>query len=125
MSCERKTHKDMVVWQRAMLLAEKVYRVTKSFPAEERFGLVSQMRRAAVSVPSNIAEGAARRTSADYINFLHIARGSLAELETQAMLAEKLEFLNLQYDLGDDIERVAKLLNATVKAMAKRRDSMI
>jgi four helix bundle protein len=118
-----KTHKDLLVWQRAMLLAEAIYRVTKSFPSDERFGLVSQMRRAAVSIPSNIAEGAARRTSADYLNFLHIARGSLAELETQAMLAERFGWVNLQGGLSNDFERLGQLLNALLVAITKRRDT--
>jgi len=104
-----------------MLLAEIVYRVTRSFPADERFGLVSQMRRAAVSVPSNIAEGAARRTSAEYLNFLHIARGSLAELETQSTLALRLSMLPPDSPLAVDIERVAQLLNALVAAIARNR----
>jgi four helix bundle protein len=108
-----------------MLLAETIYRVTKSFPTEERFGLVSQMRRAAVSVPSNIAEGAARRTSAEYIHFLHIARGSLAELETQSILAEKLGLLTVSAGIDEDLERVGQLLNALIAAIAKRRDRLI
>jgi four helix bundle protein len=121
MSDGRKTHKEMLVWQRAMLLAEQVYRVTKTFPSEERFGLVSQMRRAAVSIPSNLAEGAARRTSGEYINFLHIAHGSLAELETQAILARRLDFLPVSDHVEPEIERVGRLLNALTMAISKRR----
>ena len=113
------THKDLLVWQRAMLLAEAIYTVTKSFPKEERFGLVAQMRRAAVSVPSNIAEGAARRTQAEYVNFLHIARGSLAELETQALLAERLGLLRFAA-LGEEFARTGQLMNALIAAISKR-----
>lgn len=88
-----RTFRDLLVWQRAMELAETVYASTAAFPKDERFGLVLQMRRAAVSVPSNIAEGHARQARADYIRMLRIARGSLAELETQTLLAERLGWL--------------------------------
>jgi len=79
------SYRELVAWQKAMDLVEVVYRVTKSFPADERFGLVSQLRRAAVSVPSNIAEGHSRPT-ADYVRFLNIARGTLREVETSLKL---------------------------------------
>jgi four helix bundle protein len=80
------------VWQSGMILAKRVYRLTASFPADERFGLTSQMRRAAVSVPSNIAEGHARNTKAEMIRFSGIALGSIAEIETQLLLAADLGF---------------------------------
>lgn len=73
-------YKDLVVWQKAMELAERVYRLTKPFPSEEKFGLVSQMRRAAVSVPSNLAEGQARSTTGAFVQFISHAHGSLASL---------------------------------------------
>lgn len=98
-----------------MLLAKRVYEVTKLFPADERFGLVSQMRRAAVSVPSNIAEGAARSGAKEYAHFLSIARGSLAELHTQAKLAEMLGFMTGEDDLHREIDRVARLLTGLYK----------
>jgi four helix bundle protein len=79
---ERKTDKDLDVWNRATDLAAEVYSITGQFPKEELFGLVSQTRRAAVSVPSNIAEGAARSSRKEYIQFLYVALGSIAELET-------------------------------------------
>ncbi|WP_020507138.1 four helix bundle protein [Lamprocystis purpurea] len=88
-----KGHRDLRVWQQAMTLVETVYRATKTFPADERFGLTSQMRRAAVSVPSNIAEGRGRGTDAELIRFCCIAYGSLMELETQSELAHRLGFL--------------------------------
>jgi four helix bundle protein len=84
------THfKDLLVWQKGMELAERVYRLTEKFPGEERFGLVSPMRRAAVSVPSNIAEGQARQGTKEFLQFISHAMGSLAELETQAALSER------------------------------------
>lgn len=82
-----RSHRDLEVWQKAMDLARVVYAMTKGFPVDERFGLTNQVRRAAVSVPSNIAEGAARGSKADFIRFLRIALGSLAEVETQVLLA--------------------------------------
>jgi four helix bundle protein len=78
-----KTHKDLEVWQASIDLAKEVYETTKTYPKEEAFGLVSQMRRCAVSIPSNIAEGAARNGRKEFLQFLHIALGSLSELDTQ------------------------------------------
>ncbi|MBI4178447.1 four helix bundle protein [bacterium] len=90
---EIREYKDLKVWQKGMELCERVYEITRSFPKEERFGLTAQARGAAVSVPSNIAEGYGRRTTGDYHHFLNIAFGSLCELETQLMLAARLGFL--------------------------------
>lgn len=89
-----KQFRDLLVWQKAMDLAKTVYRITKAFPKEELFGLTSQMRRAAVSIPSNIAEGQGRTSGKTFSLFLGHARGSLFELETQAELAESLGYLN-------------------------------
>jgi four helix bundle protein len=84
--------KNLLVWQRAMVLAKSVYQITEAFPAEERFGLVAQMRRAAVSIPSNIAEGQARHLTGEFIQWISHAEGSLAELETQLRLSTDLGF---------------------------------
>lgn len=84
---------ELRVWQLAMDLAASIYRLTRSFPSEVRFGLVSQLRRAAVSIPSNIAEGNARNSTADYLRFLRMSRGSLAEVKTQLLLAARLGML--------------------------------
>jgi four helix bundle protein len=92
-SNKMKTHKQLDTWQQAMLLVKMVYEATASFPREELFGLSSQMRRAAVSIPSNIAEGAARSGSKEFARFLDIARGSLAELDTQIEIAIMLNYL--------------------------------
>ncbi len=85
-----RSYQDLEVWQKAMELAEEVYRITKDFPKEELFGLTSQMRRAATSVPANIAEGWARRGTKEFLQFLNIASGSLRELETYILLAERI-----------------------------------
>ena len=87
-----KSYRELVAWQKAMLLVTEIYRATKTFPIEERYGLTNQLRRAAVSVPSNIAEGQARFSSRDFHRFLGIARGSL-EIETQVEIAKSLGYL--------------------------------
>jgi four helix bundle protein len=89
---EIRSYKDLMVWQRSMDLVESIYRITEKLPAKERWGLLSQMRRAAVSVPSNIAEGYGRQSSGNYIQFLSISRGSLLELETQLELCIRLQY---------------------------------
>jgi four helix bundle protein len=96
-SDEKKTggYKDLLVWQKAMLLVQEIYVLTRKFPADERFGLISQMRRAAVSVPSNIAEGQARHSTGEFVQFLSHAEGSLAELDTQVNIAINLGFCTL------------------------------
>ncbi|KPJ75170.1 MAG: hypothetical protein AMS14_04125 [Planctomycetes bacterium DG_20] len=96
-----KTYRDLVAWQKAISLAEIVYGATRDFPETERFGLVSQMRRAAVSVPANIAEGHGRGRKAEFRRFLGIARGSLFELQTHAELARRLGWLR-----GDSLNEV-------------------
>ena len=87
-----RTYRDLIAWRLAMDAAKSVYRLTSDFPADERFGLVTQLRRAVVSIPSNIAEGFGRGRSDDYRRFLRVARGSLYEVETQITLAEELGF---------------------------------
>jgi four helix bundle protein len=87
-----RSYKDLVVWQEGIALAKLVYQLTKNFPSEEKFGLLAQMRRAAVSIPSNIAEGQARHTTGEFIQFISHAEGSLAELDTQLILSIELKF---------------------------------
>jgi four helix bundle protein len=85
-------YEDLLVWQKGMALVKMVYLITRAFPRDERFGLVSQMRRAAISVPSNIAEGQARHTTGEFVQFISIAEGSVAELNTQLLLSVELGF---------------------------------
>jgi four helix bundle protein len=92
MSEKIKTFRDLRIWQTAMQIAREIYQLTSDLPAEEKFGLVSQMRRAAISLPSNVAEGFRRRNQAEFRQFLHVALGSAAELETQLELCEDLYF---------------------------------
>ena len=89
-----KSHKDLIVWQKSMLLVKRLYEVTRTFPQEELFGITSQMRRAAVSIPSNIAEGYGRLYEKDTVRFLSIALGSAAELETQLLISKQIGFLS-------------------------------
>jgi len=85
---------DLVAWQKGMDLVEEIYRVSAGFPADERFGLTAQVRRAAVSIPSNVAEGYGRSTKTDYIRFIDIAKGSANEVETQLRIAQRLRFVH-------------------------------
>ncbi len=109
-----KTHKDLEVWREAMSLARELYLFTGSFPKEELYGLSSQMRRAAVSVPSNIAEGAARSSDKEFLQFLYISLGSLAELETQLVLAKEIG-IGTSSEAESGVERVRKMLLGLIK----------
>jgi four helix bundle protein len=96
-----------------------VYRVTQFFPRDELFGLTSQMRRAAVSIPSNIAEGSARAGEREFAQFLNIARGSLSELETQLLIASDLGYMRLDHPIFDTVDRVSRLLTGLHKTISK------
>ena len=104
--------KNLKVWQRAMSLCKMVYQATRSFPQEERFGLTSQIKRAVVSVPSNIAEGASRTSNKDFTRFLTMAPGSLYELETQLILAKELGFLGQEpfVEITGEVNQIQKML---------------
>lgn len=106
-----KSHKKLKVWQEAIDLVTSVYHVTEKFPDNEKFGLTNQMRRAAVSIPSNIAEGAARQGTKDAIQFFVISRGSLSELDTQLEIVSRLQFIMKQ-----DVEQIQKQID-TVDAL--------
>jgi four helix bundle protein len=117
-----RSFRDLEVWKKAMALAELIYKVSAAFPREERFGLKSQIRRATVSIPSNIAEGQCRNTTGEFIQFLGTARGSLAEVMTQAELAGRLGFLPpdvLDKVLGLTTE-VAMMLNGLMRTLRSR-----
>jgi len=110
-------YRDLVAWQKAMNLVEHIYEVTKQFPDDERFGLISQMRRCAVSVPSNIAEGQARNTQGEFLQFLGIARGSIAELNTQVLIAERLGYLKHATTTTSLTEEVGRILSGLIKSL--------
>jgi four helix bundle protein len=104
------------------LLAERIYQVTANFPIDERFGLIQQMRRAAVSIPSNIAEGHTRRSTQEYRRFLSIANGSRAEIGTQVLLAVRFKYLDeaKRADLTEQIEEVGRLINGLLKSLPSK-----
>jgi four helix bundle protein len=114
-----KSYRDLLVWQRAMELVILVYRVSSEFPRQETYGLTSQIRRASISVPSNIAEGYGRATRKEYLQFLSIAQGSLKELETQAILAERLNYATTAQveKLLAEAERVGKMLGSLIRSL--------
>ena len=116
-----RTFRDLIVWRKAVDLAKAVYQATRAMPETERFGLIAQMRRAAVSVPSNIAEGNARHTLKDYIHFLSLARGSLAELETQITIARELNMLNDPHPLVDLLSETDRLLQGLIRSLQEKR----
>ena len=113
---EVKGFSDLVIWQRSMDLAEKVYQITKKLPAKEDWGLISQLCRAAVSVPSNIAEGYGRQASGEYRHHLLIARGSLMEVETQIILCQRLNYLSKAEAelIIDEIQQICRMFTALI-----------
>jgi len=117
-----KPHKKLDAWTSAIDLAQLVYKTTDGFPFKERYGLTSQIRRAAVSIPSKIAEGAARQSKKEFLQFLHIAKGSLSELDTQLELAKRLEYLgeNEWIALNELLERVDKMLSGLVRHLGAK-----
>ena len=122
-SGEVRHYRDLLVWKKAMDWTEQVYAATRNWPSDERFGLTSQLRRSAVSVPSNIAEGCARRSTADFLRFLSIARGSLAEAETQLLLGRRLTYLDeaqLQ-SLLEAADEISRMLAGLIAKLEDRR----
>lgn len=116
----RRKHYELKVWQEAMKLAKEIYGVTSKFPKSETYGLTSQMRRAAISVPSNIAEGAARSGDKEFLQFLSIARGSLSELDTQFRLATDFGYCERETLVNSNINDVFGLLNGLINSIKRR-----
>jgi len=113
------SYRDLTVWQKAMILAKETYRITRPFPRDEIYGLTSQIRRAAVSIPSNIAEGWGRKSRRDFIRFLTIARGSATELESEILLSSEIGYLSKEIAesfIKDTIE-IGKMLNSLIKSL--------
>ncbi|WHZ16840.1 MAG: hypothetical protein OJF52_003690 [Nitrospira sp.] len=112
-----KPHKKLDVWNMAIDLTLGIYHVSESFPKEERFGLTNQMRRAALSVPSNIAEGAARQTRKEFMNYLHMAQGSLSELDTHLEPAKRLDYLAREEwtKFDQHLDRIDKMLSGLIR----------
>jgi four helix bundle protein len=118
-SSKVKTHEDLDVWKDALELAAETYRVTMNFPSDEKFGLVSQMRRAEVSIASNIAEGAARQSRKEFLHFLYVASGSTSELLTQAIISQKISIGVHQelIQLHQSAEKLARMLRGLIKSL--------
>lgn len=114
-----KSYKDLVMWQKAMDLVVSVYRMTASFPKEEQYGLISQMRRCAVSIPSNIAEGRGRGSRKEFLRFVYIAYASGSELETQIEIAKRLKFVDDDgvNPLLGSLTEVMKMLNSSIRSL--------
>ncbi len=117
-----KSHKDLDAWKRAIDLSAEVYRLSSSFPKEEIYGIPSQMRRASVSIASNIAEGAARRTDKDFVHFLHMALGSASELDTQIEIVNKVGYADTiaMKELQNTVGVVSKMLYGLIRSVEKK-----
>jgi four helix bundle protein len=116
------SHKDLKVWQKGIELVKSIYEITQLFPSNEQFGLVSQMRRAAVSIPSNIAEGCGRNSDKELIHFLYIALGSASELETQIIISKELNFLQTEKSeqMQSLIFEIIKMTSSLIKSIRTR-----
>lgn len=114
------SYKDLLIWQKGIEITDKVYLLTKSFPSEEIYSLTSQIKRCVISIPSNISEGYGRNSTKNYIQFLRISRGSLYELETQLIIANKLNYISdneLNNEIFKLIEEESKMLNSFIKKL--------
>ena len=121
-----KSYKELKVWQKAYQLCLQIYKISKGFPKEEVFGLTSQIRRASLSIPSNVAEGYGRRSRSEYIRFLNIAYGSLCELETQVLLSGDLNYFKERElkEIQAAVEEVERMLMALIKSLGKTNKSL-
>ena len=125
-NCLMKPHHNLEVWKQSFFLVKRLYEVTSAFPAEEKFGLISQIRRAATSIPVNIAEGAARRSDKELLQFLYIALGSASELDTLLLLSKELSFISsddcdlILNDLGSIFKLLLGFINTVKKRLGKQ-----
>jgi four helix bundle protein len=115
-----KSYKELIVWQKSIILVKELYKITEHFPENEQYGLTSQMRRASVSIPSNIAEGWGRLSRKNYIQFLRISRGSLFELETQILITKELKYINDCESIENLIIEISKMLNSLIKKLEEK-----
>ncbi len=118
-----KTYKDLIVWQKSYSLCLQIYKLTTDYPIEEKLGLIFQIRKAALSIPSNISEGFGRKTRAQYIYFLNIAYGSLCELESQILISRDLGYLNIEdfKSLEKLMVEIGKMLNVLIKSLRNKK----
>lgn len=117
-----RSYKDLIVWKKSMELVTDIYRLTKSFPTEEKFGIVSQLNRAVVSVPSNIAEGWGRESSKNYLQFLRISRRSLMEIETLMIISKNLKYIDKEHfdPICAKTDEVGKILQGLIKSIQQK-----
>lgn len=122
-----KPHKKLDAWKLSMDLVIDIYRETEKFPDRERYGIVDQMRRAAISIPSNIAEGAARNTKREFVNYLHIAQASLSELDTQIELAGRLGYMDetSRQIIDKQMERIDKTITGLIRHLSKSENRSV
>ena len=113
-------HKDLDVWKRSISLVTDIYKITKAFPKEELYGLTSQLRRAAVSIPSNIAEGSARNSNKEYVHFLYISLSSLSETETQLIIANKINYINDCSEILLETEAIKSMILGLINYLKKQ-----
>jgi len=114
------THKDLKVYQLSLEFVTMIYTITKDFPKLEEYGLISQLRRAAVSIPSNISEGSSRNSTKEFIRFLNIASGSLSEVETQIEIAFRLNYIENKEEIFDKIKTMRKMLYRLRESLQKK-----
>lgn len=114
-----KRYEDLIAWQKGYALVLSIYRETKLFPADERFGLTQQLRRAAVSIPSNIAEGFGRHTRSDYLRFLDMALGSAYEIQTQLKIANDLNYLE-NTTIHEEVAELERVLNGLIRSLRRK-----
>ena len=114
-----RTHKDLDVWKKAVDFVTEIYSVTNAFPKSELYGLTSQIRRAAISVPSNIAEGATRRNNKEFLQFLYISLSSAAEVDTQLLISHNLKFINdeILEQLQSELNTILKMIQGLIKSI--------
>ncbi len=124
MSDEIRPHKKLKVWQKVIELGMEIYKITEKYPQEEKFGLTAQMRRAAISIGSNIAEGAGRQSKKEFLLFLYFARGSISELDTQIEISTQLGYLKKETkrQLENSLEEVSKMLSGLINNLKRRKE---
>lgn len=118
-----KSYKDLDVWKRSVALVKDIYKITSRFPKEEQFGLISQMKRSAISIPSNIAEGRTRQHTNEYVQFLYIALSSCSELSTQLIISEELNFINKAEleKILNSLDSIGKMVNGLIKSLKREK----
>jgi four helix bundle protein len=116
------TYKDLKIWQRSRVLVKEIYLLSANFSKDEKFGLTSQVRRSAISIPSNIAEGWSKKSTKDYIRFLNISLGSIAELDTQVVLAFDLRYIDEKSfnKFSNELEELGKMINGLIKSLLNK-----